>query len=39
MQHIELARTIAERFNNRYSPTFTVPAGYLGNKSTSKIYA
>ena len=39
MQHIELARTIAERFNNRYSPTFTVPAGYLGNKSTSKIYS
>lgn len=38
MQHVELARTIAERFNNRYSPTFTLPEGYLGNKSTSKIY-
>lgn len=24
-QHLELARTIAERFNNRYSPTFAVP--------------
>ena len=24
-QHLELARTIAERFNNRYSPTFVVP--------------
>lgn len=24
-QHIELTRNIAERFNNRYSPTFTVP--------------
>jgi len=24
-QHIELARTIAERFNNRFSPTFNVP--------------
>lgn len=26
-QHVELARTIAERFNNRYTPTFTVPEG------------
>ncbi len=24
-QHLELARDLAERFNNRYSPTFTVP--------------
>ena len=24
-QHVEIARDIAERFNNRYSPTFTVP--------------
>ena len=24
-QHVELARTIAERFNNRYGETFTVP--------------
>ncbi len=39
MQHIELARTIAERFNNRYSPTFRLPEGYVGNKSTSKIYS
>lgn len=38
-QHLELARTIAERFNNRYSPTFTVPEGYYGNKATSKIYS
>lgn len=38
-QHLELARTIAERFNNRYSPTFTVPEAFLGNKSTSKIYS
>ena len=37
-QHLELARTIAERFNNRYSPTFTVPEGYypkLGAKICS----
>lgn len=27
-QHMELARDLAERFNNRYSPTFTVPEGY-----------
>ena len=38
-QHLELARTIAERFNTRYSPTFTIPEGYYGNKSTSKIYS
>ncbi len=24
-QHLELTRDLAERFNNRYSPTFTVP--------------
>ena len=24
-QHLELTRTVAERFNNAYSPTFTVP--------------
>lgn len=24
-QHVEITRDIAERFNNRYSPTFTVP--------------
>jgi len=28
-QHLELARTIAERFNNRYSPTFVVPEGFV----------
>jgi len=27
-QHLELARNIAERFNNKYSPTFIVPEGY-----------
>lgn len=27
MQHVELCRTIASRFNNRYSPTFTLPVG------------
>lgn len=37
-QHVELARTIAERFNGRYSPTFKLPEGYF-NKSTSKIYS
>ena len=38
-QHLELARTIAERFNVRYSPTFVLPEGYYGNKRTSKIYS
>ncbi len=29
MQHIELARDIANRFNNVYGPTFTVPEGFI----------
>jgi tryptophanyl-tRNA synthetase len=28
-QHLELARNLAERFNHRYSPTFTVPEPYI----------
>lgn len=28
-QHLELARTLAERFNGRFSPTFTVPEPYI----------
>ncbi len=39
-QHLELARTIAERFNNRYSPTFVVPEGIypkVGAKISSLI--
>ena len=28
-QHLELARDIAGRFNQAYSPTFTVPDGYI----------
>lgn len=28
-QHIEITRDIAERFNNAYSPTFTVPEGFI----------
>lgn len=27
LQHVELCRTIANRFNNRYTPTFTLPVG------------
>jgi len=30
-QHIELARDLAIRFNNLYSPTFKVPDAYIGN--------
>ena len=29
-QHLELTRTIANRFNNTFSPTFKVPEGYYG---------
>ena len=35
-QHLEIARDIAQRFNNAYSPTFTIPEGvYM--KSGAKI--
>lgn len=30
-QHIELARDLAIRFNNLYSPTFTIPEPYIGD--------
>jgi len=36
MQHLELARDLAVRFNNKYSPTFVVPQGYVP-KVGSKI--
>lgn len=29
LQHLELSRTLAERFNSRYSPTFAVPEGFV----------
>ncbi len=29
-QHLELARDIADRFNQAYSPTFTVPEPFMG---------
>lgn len=35
-QHLELARTVANRFNNLYSPTFTLPEGYI-TKEGAKI--
>jgi tryptophanyl-tRNA synthetase len=35
-QHLELARDLAIRFNNRYSPTFVVPDPYI-SKAGSKI--
>lgn len=28
-QHLELARNVAQRFNNHYSPTFTIPEAYI----------
>lgn len=36
-QHLEISRDIAQRFNNLYSPTFTMPEG-LFPKYTAKIY-
>jgi len=29
-QHLELTRDLAQRFNSRYGPTFTLPAAYAG---------
>ena len=37
-QHLELARTIANRFNNRYSPTFVEPEGIFP-KLGAKVYS
>ncbi|WP_436737143.1 tryptophan--tRNA ligase [Streptomyces sp. BBFR102] len=36
-QHLELTRTLAERFNGTYGETFTVPDPYI-LKETAKIY-
>jgi tryptophanyl-tRNA synthetase len=35
-QHLELARDVATRFNNSYSPTFKVPEPFI-EKTTAKI--
>lgn len=35
-QHLEIARTLAERFNNKFSPTFVIPDIY-NMKETAKI--
>lgn len=37
-QHLELSRDLAIRFNNLYSPTFTVPEPYIA-KQGAKIYS
>lgn len=31
-QHLELTRNIADKFNHRYSPTFTVPEPYIAKQ-------
>lgn len=36
MQHLEITRDIAERFNNIYGETFTIPEAYIG-KSGARI--
>ncbi|NLB90371.1 MAG: tryptophan--tRNA ligase [Clostridiales bacterium] len=33
-QHLELTRDVAQRFNNLFSETFTVPEGYFGEVGT-----
>jgi tryptophanyl-tRNA synthetase len=35
-QHLELTRDLAQRFNSRYGPAFTVPAAYIV-RDTAKI--
>jgi tryptophanyl-tRNA synthetase len=35
-QHLELTRDLAQRFNTRFGPTFTVPAAYIA-RDTAKI--
>ena len=35
IQHLELARNLAERFNSRYSPTFVVPEGLVYKQGSS----
>lgn len=37
-QHLEICRDIAIRFNNLYSPTFTVPEPFFGKQGT-KIFS
>ncbi len=37
-QHLEIARDIATRFNNLYSPTFVVPEGYIA-KQGAKVFS
>src|ERR1700678_3493139 len=36
-QHLELSRTLAQRFNHRFGPTFTAPQPYI-LKEVAKIY-
>lgn len=38
LQHVELARTIAARFNNKFSPTFKEPEG-INPKFGAKIFS
>ncbi len=38
-QHLELARNLALRFNNRYSQTFTLPEPYITSNGQAKIFS
>lgn len=37
IQHVELTRNIAERFNNVYGDIFTIPEAVMSNKMTARI--
>jgi tryptophanyl-tRNA synthetase len=36
-QHLELTRNLAQRFNSRYGPTFTVPDAFIPKGAAAKI--
>ena len=38
-QHLELARNMAVRFNNKFSPTFTVPEAVMQKGNAAKIFS
>lgn len=38
LQHLEIAKVIAQRFNNKYSPTFTIPDSIIP-KTGAKVFS
>jgi tryptophanyl-tRNA synthetase len=39
VQHVELARDIAEKFNKKYGQTFILPKAIIEEKESKKIYS